>query len=80
MSTKLSAIDWINQLSWRNEFELFSEPYTIVSINTFDDGNQDMENYTNSWFVIGSWKDKVTLRNIANPTIEIFSISKWKTE
>ena len=78
--SEMSAIAFFKTQRFSNEWEWLSEPYTIVSINTFDDGNQDMENYTNSWFVIGKWKGKVALRNISNPAIEISSISEWKTE
>ena len=63
-----------------NEWHWLTESTRIVSINTFDDGNQRYENYTNSWFVIGQWKGKVALRNISDPTTEISSISAWKTE
>ena len=62
-----------------DEWIFFTEPKTIVSIDTFDDGNEIYQYYTNSWFVIGEWRGKVALRNIANPTIEISSISEWKT-
>ena len=80
IDSKMSAFDIISTLPWCNDWVWFSEPYRIVSIYTFDDGNQRYENYTNSWFVIGQWKGKVALRNISDPTTEISSISAWKTE
>ena len=48
-------------------------------INTFDDGNQRFEQYTNSWLKYGEWRGKVALVNAINPTIRIESISEWKT-
>ena len=62
-----------------NEWHWLTEPNIIVSINTFDDGNQRYQDYTNSWVIIGEWLGKVSLRNISNPTLEISSISTWKT-
>ena len=70
----MTIIDSIN-----NDWIFFTEPKTIVSINTFDDGNQRYQDYTNSWFIIGEWRGKVGLLNISNPSIEISSISGWKT-
>lgn len=62
-----------------DDWILFANPKTKVFINTFDDGNEQYQYYTNSWLIIGQWRGKVKLRNIANPTIEISSISEWKT-
>jgi hypothetical protein len=62
-----------------DEWIFFTNPKTTVYINTFDDGNERYQYYTNSWFVVGTWRGKVKLRNVSNPTIEISSISEWKT-
>jgi hypothetical protein len=62
-----------------DDWIFFTNPKTIVSIHQFDDGNEQYQYYTNSWFVIGQWRGKVKLRNTVNPTIEIPSISEWKT-
>ncbi len=62
-----------------DDWIFFTDPKTIVSIHQFDDGNERYQYYTNSWFVIGQWRGKVKLRNVSNPTIEISSISEWKT-
>lgn len=51
----------------------------IVSINTFDDGNEKYKYYTNQWYIFGKWRDKVALVNAENQTIKISSISEWKT-
>ena len=51
---------------------------TCYKIDVFDDGNQRYKQYTNKWFIVGSWgKGKVRLLNIDNTT-EIRSISRWK--
>ena len=62
-----------------DEWIFLANPKTMVSIHQFDDGNEQYQYYTNSWLVIGTWRGKVKLRNTANPTIEITSISEWKT-
>jgi len=60
---------------------IYYEPDTkeIVSINTFDDGNEKYKYYTNRWHVFGKWRGKVALVNAENQTIKIHSISDWKT-
>ncbi len=62
-----------------DDWIFFTDPKTIVSIHQFDDGNEQYQYYTNSWLIIGQWRGKVNLRNVSNPTIEISSISEWKT-
>ena len=62
-----------------DDWIFFTNPNTKVSIHQFDDGNEQYQYYTNSWLIIGQWRGKVKLRNIANKTIEIPSISEWKT-
>jgi hypothetical protein len=62
-----------------DDWFFFTDPKTIVAIHQFDDGNEQYQYYTNSWFVIGTWRGKVKLRNTVNSTIEIPSISEWKT-
>jgi hypothetical protein len=52
---------------------------TTYSINTFDDGNQRFQQYSNSWFLYGKWRGKVALVNAKNPSVRIESISEWKT-
>ena len=49
-------------------------------IIVFDDGNQRFQPFNNSWIVIGSrFKgQKLTLKNTANNSIIIKSISSWK--
>lgn len=51
----------------------------IVSVITFDDGNDLYAYYTNRWFVVGKWRGKTSLINMENQTIKIHSISEWKT-
>jgi len=60
---------------------IYYEPDTkeIVSINTFDDGNDEYNYYTNRWYIFGKWRGKVALVNAENKTIKINSISEWKT-
>ena len=50
------------------------------SIHTFDDGNQQYEQYKNEWIVTDlNNRGKCSLRNVHN-NIEIKSISCWKIE
>ena len=49
-----------------------------VRVTVFDDGNNEYKKYTNTWFVIGTWRGKVKLINIDKTTV-INSISEWKT-
>ena len=60
---------------------IYFEPDTkeIVSINTFDDGNEKDNYYTNRWHIFGKWRGKIALVNAENQTIKIQSISQWKT-
>ena len=60
---------------------IYFEPDTkeIVSINTFDDGNEKYKYYTHRWHVFGKWRGKVALVNAENQTIKIQSISQCKT-
>jgi hypothetical protein len=51
----------------------------IVSVITFDDGNDLYAYYTNRWFVVGKWRGKIALINAENQTVKINSISEWKT-
>ena len=51
----------------------------VVYINTFDDGHEKYVNISNVWKITGWWKAKVSLKNVANPSIIIPSISHWKT-
>ena len=51
----------------------------VVSINTFDDGNDEYKYYTNRWHIFGKWRGKVALVNTENLTVKIQSISEWKT-
>jgi hypothetical protein len=51
----------------------------VVSINTFDDGNDQYAYYSNRWYVVGKWRGKIALANAENQTIKIHSISEWKT-
>ena len=46
-------------------------------INNFDDGNQKYKIYENEWYIIGNWKEKVSLVN-KYEKIFVYSISKWK--
>ena len=62
-----------------DDWIFFTNPNKIVSINTFDDGNEKYQYYTNSWYVVGLWRGKIALRNTINPSILISSISEWKT-
>ena len=54
-------------------------PQEIYTINTFDDGNEKYNYYTNHWYIFGKWRGKVALVNTENQTIKISSISEWKT-
>ena len=47
-------------------------------INTFDDGHEKYNNIVNAWKITSWWKGKVALKNVANPSITIPSISHWK--
>lgn len=61
------------------EWELFEErDYKICEISVFDDGKKDYMNYSNKWYIIGSWRGKFRLQNIENKNIFIESISNWK--
>jgi hypothetical protein len=64
-----------------NDTWTYFEPDTneIVTIVTFDDGNEDYKYYTNKWYIFGKWRGKVALVNAENQTIKINSISEWKT-
>ena len=50
----------------------------IYKIIQFDDGNQNLIDYENEWYIYGEWKGKVCICNKLNPNILIFSISLWK--
>jgi hypothetical protein len=50
----------------------------IYEINTFDDGNEKYQQFTNEWLFIGEWRGKVRLVNRENRKIIISSISRWK--
>ena len=55
-------------------------PIKTFSIHTFDDGNQQYEQYKNEWIVTDlNNRGKCSLRNVHN-NIEIKSISCWKIE
>ena len=51
----------------------------VISIITFDDGNDQYKYYTNRWYMTGKWRGKIALVNAENQTIKISSISEWKT-
>lgn len=55
-------------------------PSPLYKINTFDDGNQNLKHYQNIWIKTGSrFKgQKISLKNMVDPTIVIKSISSWK--
>lgn len=70
----------INLCIWMDEWKYFEpDQATTYSINTFDDGNQRFQQYSNSWFLYGKWRGKVALVNAKNPSVRIESISEWKT-
>lgn len=77
---QLNHLAFGREISERRESELIAE--SIVKINTFDDGNQQWQNYPNTWKVLARHfnGDKLSLQNIAHPNIVIQSISAWKTE
>ena len=60
---------------WTFVFPNFNEMYEI---HTFDDGNERLNIYENTWVKFGDWKDKVALFNYYAPDIKIKSISDWK--
>jgi hypothetical protein len=52
-----------------------SEIYEIIK---FDDGNEQYEQYDNTWVIYGTWRGKCAIYNINRPEIKINSISNWK--
>jgi hypothetical protein len=51
----------------------------VVSITTFDDGNEEYKYFINRWYIFGKWRGKIALTNVENMNIKIKSISEWKT-
>lgn len=58
--------------------EMLENGWFVDNESTVKD-HEALDNWPNVWAVVGSWGDKVTLRNPFNPQIVISRISEWKT-
>ena len=57
---------------------IFTNLNKLYEIHTFDDGNDELTKYDNSWVKYGEWRGKVALFNYYARDIKIRSISGWK--
>ena len=57
---------------------IFPNLNKLYEIRIFDDGNEELKIYENTWVKFGEWRGKVALFNYYSRDIIIRSISEWK--